>query len=330
MSSPNDYLSSSQQCVEAIADDTLQLDKLIYQQMHSDVVLIQQIATYIVQSGGKRLRPKVLLLMAKAFGYLGEKHITLAAIIEFIHIATLLHDDVVDQSEVRRGRPSANSQFSNPAAILVGDFLYSRAFQLMTHVDNAEVYKILSTTTNRISEGEVMQLMHIGDGDLSEARYFDIIERKTACLFESACVLGAIIGNADEQQIEYSKQYGYALGMAFQIVDDIMDYSADSQTMGKSIGDDLKEGKVTLPVIRIIQQATAEDKASIKQMVEEPSEGNLFALTQMIEKYAIIENIQQEVQKYTTQACHACRHMPMNVYTGFLNEIAIQSMSRTH
>lgn len=321
------------QWMNIIAEDSLLLDRLIQQEMNSDVVLVKQISTYIIQSGGKRLRPKVLLLIANAFGYSGQNHITLAAIIEFIHVATLLHDDVVDQSDTRRGQPSANHTFNNSAAVLVGDFLYSRAFQLMTRVKHPVVFDILSNTTNRISEGEVMQLMHVGDSELSEQDYFDIIERKTACLFEAACWLGTLIAEGNQQQIQYSRQYGHSLGMAFQIVDDLLDYTADAKTLGKSLGDDLKEGKTTLPLIKLMAQVGDEDKRRIKQAIEQPSEdnhNNLLMIIDQLKKTDIIDQIQTQIKHFTHQAKEACTHLPDNDFTQSLHNLSVEVMGRSH
>ena len=323
-------ISPQQTLFDIITDDNRQLNQLIYDEINSDVALVKQVASYIIQGGGKRLRSKVLILMAKALGYEGNKHIILAAIIEFIHVATLLHDDVVDQSDVRRGQPSVNAEFNNPAAVLVGDFLYSRAFQLMTKVDNSAVFKILADTTNRISEGEVMQLMYIGDSTLSEEDYFAIINRKTACLFEASCCLSAVVADVSGQQLEQCKKYGHALGMAFQIVDDMLDYTADEEEIGKSLGDDLKEGKMTLPLILLIKHGSDEHKEIVKQAIAQFSENNLSEVIQAIKESNVMERAHKEVEKYTSQALEMCDNMPDNGYTQALRELTIQAMGRTN
>jgi octaprenyl-diphosphate synthase len=314
---------------DVVLEDTQKLDQLIHEQLDSDVVLIKQVASYIIQSGGKRLRPKVLLLVARALGYEGNKHIILATIIEFIHVATLLHDDVVDSSQMRRGKPSANIEFSNSAAVLVGDFLYSRAFQLMTKIDDVEVFKILSDTTNKISEGEVMQLMRIGDSELDEQGYYDIVERKTACLFEAACWLGAMIAGGSDEQTKYSRQYGHSLGMAFQIVDDMLDYVANEEETGKSLGDDLREGKITLPLVLLLQQGSDKEKKIVTDAITTPSDAYLLQVIEIIKSKKITQQIQHKVKEITSKALFSCENMPNNVYSEALKEIAIQAMGRT-
>ncbi|MGO4776011.1 polyprenyl synthetase family protein, partial [Lysobacter sp. 2RAB21] len=233
-------------------DDMAAVDALIRRRLASDVVLINQVAEYIVGAGGKRLRPMLLLLAAGALSHRGPDAHQLAAVVEFIHTATLLHDDVVDESDLRRGRRTANAVWGNAASVLVGDFLYSRSFQLMVELDRLEVMKILADTTNQIAEGEVLQLLHVRNPDTDEAAYLRVIERKTAVLFAAATRLGAVLAGADAQVQQRLHDYGLALGYAFQIADDVLDYASDAQTLGKNLGDDLAEGKATLPLIHAI------------------------------------------------------------------------------
>ena len=251
----------------AIGADMDAVDRVLRESLASDVVLIRRVSEYIIAGGGKRLRPAVLLLAANACGYRGTAHHTLAAVLEMIHTATLLHDDVVDESQMRRGHATANAAFGNAASVLVGDFLYSRAFQLMVGVDRMSVLAIMADATNVIAEGEVMQLMHAGDAALTEDAYFEVIRRKTAKLFEAAGRLGAVLGGASASLEESLAAYGMHLGTAFQIMDDVLDYSGDVAAIGKNVGDDLAEGKMTLPLIRALALAGNEDAALIRHAV---------------------------------------------------------------
>jgi octaprenyl-diphosphate synthase len=250
-----------------IGTDMAAVDRVLREHLASDVVLIRQVAEYIIGGGGKRLRPALLLLAAGACGYRGTDHHKLAAVVEMIHTATLLHDDVVDESQLRRGHATANAAFGNAAAVLVGDFLYSRAFQLMVSVDRMPVLSILADATNVIAEGEVLQLMNAGNATVDEASYFSVIERKTAKLFEAAARLGAVLGDADAAREEAFRRYGLHLGTAFQIMDDVLDYSGDTGVIGKNLGDDLAEGKMTLPLIRALAVGTADDAALIRHAI---------------------------------------------------------------
>ena len=250
-----------------VGADMAQVDRVLREALASDVALIRQIAEYILGGGGKRLRPALLILAAGATGYRGRDHYTLAAVIEMIHTATLLHDDVVDESKLRRGNATANAMFGNAASVLVGDFLYSRAFQLMVSVDRMRVLAILADATNVIAEGEVLQLMNAGNFALDERSYFDVIERKTAKLFEAAARLGAVLGDADAAREDAFRRYGMHLGTAFQIMDDVLDYSGDADLIGKSVGDDLAEGKMTLPLIRALALGTPGETAVIRHAI---------------------------------------------------------------
>jgi octaprenyl-diphosphate synthase len=248
--------------------DMTAVNDIIYSQINSDVALINQLGVYIVNAGGKRMRPMLTVLAARAFGYQGEEHISIAAIIEFIHTATLLHDDVVDESNMRRGRETANALFGNSASVLVGDFLYTRSFQMMTQLGNMRIMDILSDATNIVAEGEVLQLMNCNDPDTTEESYFEVIYCKTAKLFEAATRLAAVIAGQDEKTEKAMQEYGKYLGTAFQLVDDIMDYTADAKAMGKNIGDDLAEGKPTLPLLYAMQHGNAQQKQLIRDAIE--------------------------------------------------------------
>jgi octaprenyl-diphosphate synthase len=255
--------------IQALTQDDMQaVNQLIDKQLQSNVALVNQLGLYIVSSGGKRIRPILSILAAKALGHQGEDHVKLAAIVEFIHTATLLHDDVVDESLLRRGNPTANAEFGNAASVLVGDFIYTRAFQLMVEFNNMQVMDIFAHATNVIAEGEVLQLMNCNDPDTTENSYMQVIYSKTAKLFEAATELAAIITGQDERTIKALKAYGMHLGTAFQLVDDVLDYSADQLELGKSIGDDLAEGKPTLPLIYAMQHGSKEQVDLIRNAIE--------------------------------------------------------------
>ena len=254
---------------QVIGADMAAVDRELRASLDSDVVLIRQVAEHIVGGGGKRLRPALLLLAAGATGYRGTEHQTLAAVVEMIHTATLLHDDVVDESDLRRGHATANAEFGNAASVLVGDFLYSRSFQMMVRLSRLRVLEIMAEATNAIAEGEVLQLMNAGDADLDEAAYLAVIQRKTARLFEAAARLGAVLGNADPATEDALARYGMHLGTAFQLVDDVLDYSGNADAIGKNLGDDLAEGKMTLPLIRALATGSAEDAAIVRHAVTE-------------------------------------------------------------
>ena len=262
----------------ALRDDLQAVDRVLRESLSSDVALIRQVAEYIIRSGGKRLRPALLILAAQACGYRGKHHHTLAAVVEMIHTATLLHDDVVDESSLRRGHATANAMFGNAASVLVGDFLYSRAFQLMVKVENMRVLQILSNATNVIAEGEVMQLMNTGNPDLDEESYLEVIRRKTAKLFEAAAQLGAVLAGADAATEDALARYGMHVGTAFQLIDDVLDYSGDLAAIGKNLGDDLAEGKATLPLIRALRVGAANDVALIRAALSGEGRKNFEAV----------------------------------------------------
>ncbi|WP_440874713.1 octaprenyl diphosphate synthase [Thalassotalea sp. PLHSN55] len=249
-------------------DDMTAVNDLIFSQLHSDVALINQLGVYIVNAGGKRMRPMLTVLASRAFNYQGKDHLSIAAIIEFIHTATLLHDDVVDESNMRRGRETANALFGNSASVLVGDFLYTRSFQMMVKLNDMRIMEILSDATNIVAEGEVLQLMNCNDPDTTEESYMEVIYCKTAKLFEAATRLAAVVSGQDEQTERAMQDYGKHLGTAFQLVDDIMDYTADAKEMGKNVGDDLAEGKPTLPLLYAMAHGNAEQKQLIRDAIE--------------------------------------------------------------
>ena len=272
-----------------IADDLQAVNALIRRELHSDVVLINQLASYIIDSGGKRLRPVTVLLATRACGYAGDAHIAAAAIVEFIHTATLLHDDVVDESSLRRGRQTANAIWGNQASVLVGDFLYSRSFQMMVDIGSMRVMEILADTTNTIAEGEVLQLLNCHDADTSEERYMAVIHSKTAKLFEAAAQLGAVLADRPREEELALGRYGMHLGTAFQLIDDVLDYSASSAELGKNIGDDLAEGKPTLPLIHAMRHGTAEEARVIREAIEQGGLEYIDIVTRTIESTGALD-----------------------------------------
>jgi octaprenyl-diphosphate synthase len=286
------------------------VNALIRARLSSDVVLINQIAEHIIGSGGKRLRPMLVLLAAKAAGYRGGNDALLAAIVEFIHTATLLHDDVVDESDLRRGRKTANAVWGNAASVLVGDFLYSRSFQLMVEADDMRVMRILADTTNRIAEGEVLQLLNVHNPDVDEPAYLRVIERKTAVLFSAATQLGGLLGAVPEAQEQALADYGMNLGFAFQIADDVLDYVSDAGTLGKNIGDDLAEGKTTLPLIYAIERATPDQAASLRRAIESGGLDSLDNIIGAIRDSGSIERARNRAQYYADAAKAALSTLP--------------------
>ena len=260
---------NSEQIIALTADDMTAVNQKIQKQLTSDVSLINQLGYYIISGGGKRIRPMIAVLTGRALGYDGDKHIQVAALIEFIHTATLLHDDVVDESDMRRGKQTANEVFGNAASVLVGDFIYTRSFQMMTDLDSMRVLKLMSEATNVIAEGEVLQLMNCNDPDISEADYMQVIYSKTARLFEAASQSAAILAGATPEQEKALQDYGRFLGTAFQLIDDVLDYDADNATLGKNTGDDLDEGKPTLPLLHAMHNGNAEESSLIRQAIEQ-------------------------------------------------------------
>ena len=301
------------QVLAPIADDLHTVDGLIRERLGSDVALIGTIADYIIGAGGKRLRPAVHLLVARALGYRGTAHILLAAVIEFIHTATLLHDDVVDESDLRRGRQTSNSLFGNAASVLVGDFLYSRSFQMMVDAGSMRVMRILADATNRIAEGEVLQLMNIHDPSVDEARYMSVVERKTATLFEAAARIGAVLAGVDRQVEERAAQYGSSLGTAFQMIDDLLDYSGDIAEIGKRLGDDLREGKVTLPLIHALRTASPPERAKIERAIRDGG-GDFDQIAQIVRGNASLIYVRERASAESAAAESALAAFPASVY----------------
>ena len=265
------------------------VDQVVRDRLYSDVILVRQVAEYIVNSGGKRLRPMMVLLSAKALGYEGTHHRELAGVIEFIHTSTLLHDDVVDESDLRRGRDTANVLFGNAASVLVGDFLYSRAFQMMVSCGSLRIMQVLADTTNVIAEGEVLQLMNIGNVDINEAEYLKVIRYKTAKLFEAAARLGAILAESDPETEERMASFGMHLGTAFQIIDDVLDYSGKTEEIGKTLGDDLAEGKPTLPLIHVMNHGSKEAALVVRTALEHANRDELPAVLAAIQESGSLE-----------------------------------------
>ncbi|MCF6264294.1 MAG: polyprenyl synthetase family protein [Xanthomonadales bacterium] len=311
-----------------VAADMRILDQAIRTHLSSDVALINQISEYIIGSGGKRLRPMLLILAARACGYSGDQHTLLAAIIEFIHTATLLHDDVVDESERRRGKLTAHAVFGNAASVLVGDFLYSRSFQMMIEIDSMRVMQILSSTTNTIAEGEVQQLLNIGDPQVDEATYMEVISNKTAKLFESACQLGAVISHQDKATEMALVQFGGQLGLAFQIVDDCLDYEADSDTLGKNLGDDLAEGKPTLPLIYARARADQAQQNFLDSVIREGNIDELPRVLEIIHETNALDLAHRRAEEISLAAAACLNALPDTVYRQAMHDICSYAINR--
>lgn len=313
-----------------IAADMEAVNAVIRRQLHSEVPLVNQIAEYIISAGGKRLRPVLVLLMAQAYGYSGDKHHELAAVIEFIHTATLLHDDVVDESSLRRGRQTANALFGNAASVLVGDFLYSRAFQMMVSVDNARVMQIVADATNVIAEGEVLQLLNMHNPDVSEESYLQVIRSKTAKLFEAAAQLGVLIAGAGDEVIEAAGEYGRSLGTAFQLIDDVLDYSGNATDIGKNVGDDLREGKPTLPLIYLMENGTPEQKALVRSCIENGDEQHFNEILAAITSSGALDYTRREAEKAAQRAATAIAALPNSQFKDSLLQLSAFAVDRNH
>lgn len=311
-----------------IAPDMARVDTLIRSRLASDVLLVNQVAEHIVGGGGKRLRPMVCLLAARALGAGSDDYLPAAAIVEFIHTATLLHDDVVDESDLRRGRRTANAVFGNAASVLVGDYLYSRAFQMMADLKRMRIMDVMADTTNRIAEGEVLQLMHIGNAETDEAAYFRVIERKTAVLFEAACRVAAILTDADEATESAVANYGLKLGLSFQIADDVLDYVSDSATLGKNIGDDLAEGKPTLPLIHALARANAEDADTLRRVIETGGLADLDRVIAAIHGTGAITYSQHRARQLATEAKATLTILPESPWKQALLALADYAVDR--
>ena len=314
---------------QAVADDFTAVNQLILNQVHSDVGLVEDIGHYLIDAGGKRLRPLLVLLVAKALHYTGTRHHDLAAIIEFIHSATLLHDDVVDMSDLRRGRATVNAKWGNAPSVLVGDFLYSRAFQMMVAIGNMDIMKILSDTTNMISEGEVQQLINAKDPNISEESYYQVIHKKTAILFEGACETAAALCESSAQEKEKLRGYGYHLGMAFQLIDDALDYTGSTEAMGKNLGDDLAEGKPTLPLIYAMKNSHVEARSLISSSITNGDASQLDDIIAIIRDSGALDYTQQCAQDHVTKAIQQLEHLPETIYKTAMIDLAHFSIARS-
>ena len=313
-----------------IARDMAEVDAVIRRRLDSDVVLVRQVAEYIVASGGKRLRPVLLLLCAGACGHRGPHLHELAAVVEFIHTATLLHDDVVDESGLRRGRRTANAVFGNAASVLVGDFLYSRAFQMIVGVKNMRVMEVLADATNTIAEGEVLQLLNVHNADVTEVAYLEVIRRKTAKLFEAAARLGAILGGASPEIETGFAAYGAHLGTAFQLVDDVLDYSGDLSETGKNLGDDLNEGKPTLPLLHVMNRGTPAQAALVRRAVEQGGRDEFESVLDAIRLTGALDYARAAARSEAAVACDAIRRVHDSNYRQSLLNLAVFAVERTH
>ena len=320
ISTYNSFSETLTQAQGFLKKDLEQVNTLILNKLSLRVPLINGMAGYLIQAGGKRLRPLTTLLSARLLGYQGQRHIKVAACIEFIHTATLLHDDVVDRSTQRRGRPSANAIWGDQASILVGDFLFCRAFELITEDGSLDVLRVLSKTATAIAEGEIMQLGTVGNLDLSEKQYFQIIEAKTAVLFESCCYVGALIANASERDGELLKEYGYNFGMAFQMIDDLLDYGLQSPKGGKNVGRDFQEKNMTLPLILLYAQANESEKEQVQQMftVGSLEEESFDFIKKMMKKYKIEKEVFSRMDPYLTRALRCLEGLPETPEKDFL------------
>ena len=321
---------SVKQLFAPIAADMQAVDAVIRDRLHSDVVLIRQVAEYIIHSGGKRLRPALVLFTAGAMGYKGTEHHELAAVVEFIHTATLLHDDVVDESDLRRGNKTANALFGNAASVLVGDFLYSRAFQMMVGVENMRVMRVLADATNIIAEGEVLQLLNCHNADVVIDDYLRVIRYKTAKLFEAAARLGGILGGADEALEARLADFGMHLGTAFQLIDDVLDYSADEADTGKHLGDDLAEGKPTLPLIHVMQQGTPEQAATVRNAIENGGRDDFAAVLAAIQATGALEVTRRHAQAEAQRAIEALSALPPSIFKDALLQLSDFAVRRNY
>ena len=313
-----------------IAADMEAVNTVIRQRLQSEVALVNQIAEYIISAGGKRIRPVLVLLLANAYGYRGTGHHELAAVVEFIHTATLLHDDVVDESSMRRGRQTANAMFGNAASVLVGDYLYSRAFEMMTSLDLMRVMQILSRATTVIAEGEVLQLLNMHDPDVTQESYLRVIRSKTAKLFEAAAQLGALVAGANDAQIEAAGEYGRSLGTAFQLIDDVLDYAGDAAEIGKNVGDDLREGKPTLPLIYVMENGTPEQRELIRTCIEQGDETHFDAVLAAVTNSGALDFTRREAEAAARRASAAIADLPESEYKQSLLQLCSFAVDRNH
>ncbi|MGE4241978.1 polyprenyl synthetase family protein [Ramlibacter sp.] len=304
------------------------MDEVIARRLDSGVPLVGQVSRYIISAGGKRLRPALLLLMSGALGFRGEQRLNLAAVVEFIHTATLLHDDVVDESTLRRGRATANQNFGNPASVLVGDFLYSRAFQMMLDAHDMRVMEILAEATNVIAEGEVQQLMNMHDPSLDEEGYLHVIRSKTAKLFEASSRLAAVLAKSPPEIEQACADYGQALGTAFQVIDDVLDYTGDAHEMGKNLGDDLREGKSTLPLIAAMRRGTPAQCEVVRHAIETGAVGELDQIVRIVRETGSLDVARDAAAAEAQRAIAAARRLPPNAFTEGLLQLAASLLQR--
>ena len=315
---------------DILASDMVAVDKVIQHQLQSDVALVGQIGHYIVHAGGKRIRPRLVLLMARAWGYMGDSAHTLAATVEFIHTATLLHDDVVDESSLRRGKPTANDLFGNSASVLVGDFLYSRAFQMMVSVNSMRVLDVMADATNVIAEGEVLQLMNMHNPDILVDDYLRVIRYKTAKLFEASARLGAVIAQVPYESEEASAAIGGALGTAFQLVDDLLDYEGKTEDLGKNVGDDLREGKATLPLLAAMQLGRAAEREFIRQAIQNGNVDQLHEVIAIVQATGALDKTREAIAIQIQSAQELIERLPTSIYQQALSQLCLWSGLRAH
>jgi len=319
-----------QQIRATVAREFEQVNQLIVDQLHSNVPMVENVGHYIVDAGGKRLRPLLVLLSAAALGGCNDSQVKFAAVIEFIHTATLLHDDVVDISSLRRGRPTANAEFGNAPSVLVGDFLYTRAFQLMVQLDDMPILQHMADTTNTIAEGEVLQLTRAGDADTTEMQYLDVITRKTAILFASGCWGAARLGGQDEQTRQALHEFGLNLGIAFQMVDDALDYDGDPATMGKNMGDDLTEGKPTLPLIHTLREGTAAEQALVRRAITAKTADQIEDVLAAVQRCGSLDYTRAQAQHYHDLALARLAQLPASAARTALERVTDLSINRDH
>jgi octaprenyl-diphosphate synthase len=324
----SDSENSTAAVLDLVSPDMIEVDRVIAQRLDSGVPLVGDVAHYIISAGGKRLRPVLLLLTCGALGFTGSQRHNLAAVVEFIHTATLLHDDVVDESTLRRGRPTANERFGNPASVLVGDFLYSRAFQMMVDAQSMRVMQILADATNVIAEGEVLQLMNMHDASLDEEGYLRVIRSKTAKLFEASARLGAVLANSPDHIEHACANYGQALGTAFQVIDDVLDYDGNAAEMGKNLGDDLREGKATLPLILAMQRGDAAQRQTVREAIETGSVDRLSDIVSIVRVTGALEATRDAAAAQAQRAIDAALQLPENAYRSAMLVLASQLLNR--
>lgn len=320
--------TSNSNSLAIIAQDMRDVDAVIAQRLNTGVPLVAQVSRYIISAGGKRLRPALLLLICGALGFKGAQRFNLAAVVEFIHTATLLHDDVVDDSSMRRGNATANETFGNPASVLVGDFLYSRAFQMMVDAQNMRIMEVLADATNIIAEGEVMQLMNMHNAALDETGYLQVIRSKTAKLFEASARVGALLAGATPEIEATCAQYGQALGTAFQVIDDVLDYTGNAEVMGKNLGDDLREGKTTLPLIAAMQRGTPAERELIQTAIETGRLDLIDQVVAIVGSTGALTVARQAAADEAQRAIAAAKRLPENEYTACLLQLATQLLQR--